>query len=234
MRVVGYIRVSTEEQEISVDVQRVAIEQFCKQKNWELVEIFQDVGVSGAEPVLEREGFKKAIEFCKSNNINVIVVYSIDRFGRSFYNIFETLRRLEFELGIKVVSVKEEFLQQQDPLIRTLILSVLSWVAWYERYLIRERTRRALQMRGIRHSVELPEEKVRIILDLYTKLGYSIRKIAKAVGVSERQVRKVLYQAGVLKLPEDVCPRCFSKLVMDDQYEGMMYCRNCGYLKPKV
>jgi len=234
MRVVGYIRVSTEEQEISVEVQKVAIENFCKAKSWELVKVFEDIGVSGAEPVLEREGFKNAINFCKSNGISTIVVYSIDRFGRSFYNMFETLRRLEFEHGIKVVSVKEEFLQQQDPLLRALILSVLSWVAWYERYLIRERTRRALQAKGVRHSKKLPEEKERAILDLYTKLGYSIKKIARTVGESERQVKKVLYKYGVLQLPENTCPRCFSKMVMDDQYEGMIYCKNCGYLKPRV
>ena len=83
------------------------------------------------------------------------------------------------------------------------------------------------------NRLELPEEKVRIILDLYTKLGYSIRKIAKAVGVSERQVKKVLYQAGVIQLPPNTCPRCFSKMIPDDQYEGMMYCKNCGYLKPR-
>lgn len=234
MKVVGYVRVSTEEQELGVEVQKQAIENFCKARNWELVKFFEDVGVSGAEPVLEREGFKQAIEYCKLNGINVIVVYSIDRFGRSFYNIFETLRRLEFEFNIKVVSVREEFLQSQDPLIRTLILSVLSWVAWYERYLIRERTRRALQAKGVKHSVEISEDKVKTIVDLYTKLGYSVRRIAKVLNISERQVRKVLVNVGLIQLPPNICPRCFSKMIPDDQYEGMMYCKNCGYLKPRV
>ncbi len=233
VKAIGYIRVSTEEQELSPEVQRRAIEEFARSRGFDEVVWFEDIGVSGGVPIFERRGFAKAIEYARSNGINVIIVYSIDRLGRSFYDIFESLRRLELEYRIRVVSVREEFLQHQDPLIRVLILSVLSWVVWYERYLIRERTRRALQVRGVRHSKEVPEETSRLIVDLYTKLGYSVKRIARALGTSERQVRKVLYRHGALILPEDTCPRCFSKLVIDDQYQAY-YCRNCGFLRPCV
>jgi DNA invertase Pin-like site-specific DNA recombinase len=45
--------------------------------------------------------------------------------------------------GIRVITVKEEFLQTLDPNIRKLILSILSWVAEYERKRIRERQEEA-------------------------------------------------------------------------------------------
>jgi DNA invertase Pin-like site-specific DNA recombinase len=45
--------------------------------------------------------------------------------------------------GVRVITVKEEFLQTLDPNIRKLILSILSWVAEYERRRIRERQEEA-------------------------------------------------------------------------------------------
>ncbi len=231
MRAVGYIRVSTEEQALGAEAQRRIIEEFCHVKNLQLEQVFEDVGISGGVPAFQREGFRRMVEYCTKNRIPIIVVYSIDRLGRSFYDIFETLRKLEYEYNITILSIREEFLQLLDRRIRTLILAVLSWVAWYERYLTRERTRQALRTRGVKHSVDIPEEKRRLILDLYTKLNYSIKKISKLLNISERQVRKVLYLEGILKLPEDTCPRCFHKMRPDDQYDNKLYCPNCGYLK---
>jgi len=48
--------------------------------------------------------------------------------------------------GIRVITLKEEFLQTLDPNIRKLILSILSWVAEYERRRIRERQEEAWKM----------------------------------------------------------------------------------------
>jgi len=47
------------------------------------------------------------------------------------------------EKGVKIITVKEEFLQTLDPNIRRLILSILSWVAEFERRRMRERQEEA-------------------------------------------------------------------------------------------
>ena len=50
MRVIGYVRVSTEEQGLSgagLQAQRAAIVAECERRGWTLVEITQDVGRSG-------------------------------------------------------------------------------------------------------------------------------------------------------------------------------------------
>jgi len=232
MKAVGYIRVSTEEQAYGIEAQKVAIENFCRTRNYELVDVFVDEGVSGSIPAFERPGFKQAIEYAKSNNIKILIIYALDRLGRSFYDIFETLKKLEFEFGIQVISIREEFLQTLDPRIRALILSILSWASWYERFLIRERTRLAMQKAKEKlKRVELTPEQEELIILAY-KSGKSIRKIAQAMKISEFKVRQVLVKHGLLTVPEDVCPKCFHKMKFDDQYQTL-YCPNCGYLKVK-
>lgn len=52
MQVVGYVRVSTVSQATegeSLDVQKQQIEAHCKIKNWELIKIYEDAGVSGSK-----------------------------------------------------------------------------------------------------------------------------------------------------------------------------------------
>jgi DNA invertase Pin-like site-specific DNA recombinase len=56
---VGYARVSLETEDI--ENQAHAIDDYAKTNNLTLVGIFKDVGVSGAKPALEREGFKQML-----------------------------------------------------------------------------------------------------------------------------------------------------------------------------
>ncbi|MCD8501566.1 MAG: recombinase family protein [Bacillaceae bacterium] len=59
---VGYVRVSTKEQAIegySLENQRNDIRAHCKTKGWELLDIFGDEGISGAE-LEKRKGLQKA------------------------------------------------------------------------------------------------------------------------------------------------------------------------------
>ncbi|MDW7990443.1 MAG: recombinase family protein, partial [Archaeoglobaceae archaeon] len=70
--------------------------------------------------------------------VDAIVVWSIDRLGRNMLDVLKTVIELE-ERNVKVVSVKEEFLQMLDENVRKLILSILTWFAEFERKRIRER-----------------------------------------------------------------------------------------------
>jgi len=238
VKVIGYVRVSTDEQAYGIEAQKVAIENFCKIRNYELVNVFIDEGVSGSVSAFERSGFKQAIQFAKENNIKILVIYALDRLGRSFYDIFETLKKLEFDYGIQVISIREEFLQTLDPRIRALILSILSWASWYERYLIRERTRLAMQKVKDKIPAKYREilndpVRVRRIKELFLIHKLSPYEIAQSIGVSYSVIKRVLVELGLLKPPENICPRCFHKLIYDEQYDTL-YCKNCGYLKPKV
>jgi len=79
----------------------------------------------------------------------------------------------------------------------------------------------------IKRSIELSEDEKKLVAELY-RLGYSIKKIARILNISERQVRKVLYSCGLLQLSEDICPRCFCKMTKTNY--GYI-CPSCRYKK---
>ena len=224
---VGYVRVSTDEQALGADAQRELILGFASSHGLRVVRFFEDIGVSGGVPAFERPGFREMLEYAESSGVRIILVYAIDRLGRSFVDIFETIRRLE-ERGFTILSVREEFLSTLDPMIRRIVLSVLAWAAEYERFLIRERTRRALAAKRVKHEKSIPQGLAEAITQLY-RMGWGVKRIARSLGVSERQVRKTLVRAGLIQLPPDRCPRCFTPMRYDEQYQTLV-CPNCGYI----
>ena len=140
MRCVAYIRVSTREQD--EEIQRVAIEEFAKQRNIEVVAWYVDKGESGAKPFRDRPAASQLLAELERLKPDCVVAWALDRLGRSMLDTLTTAVDLESR-GVKVVTAKEEFLQTLDPNIRRLVLSLLSWVAEYERRRMRERQEEA-------------------------------------------------------------------------------------------
>jgi DNA invertase Pin-like site-specific DNA recombinase len=137
---VAYIRVSTKEQD--EEVQRRALEEFAGGHGVEIMEWYVDKGESGAVPFKSRPVASKLIEDLGKLKPECVLSWSIDRLGRSMLDTMNTILELESR-GVRVITVKEEFLQTLDPNIRKLILSILSWIAEYERRRIRERQEEA-------------------------------------------------------------------------------------------
>jgi len=140
MRCVAYIRVSTKEQD--EEIQRSALEEFSKIKNIEILEYYIDKGVSGSNMFSQRPEASRLLKDLDVLKPECIVSWSLDRLGRTMLDTLNTIISLE-EKGIKVITVKEEFLQTLDPNMRRLILSILSWVAEFERKRMRERQEEA-------------------------------------------------------------------------------------------
>ena len=96
LRVAAYCRVSTQEEKQvgSFDMQ---IHHFAKRieanSQWELVEIYQDEGIS-ATTVEKRLGFQKMIADAVDGKIDLILTKSISRFGRNIVDILDNLRTL--------------------------------------------------------------------------------------------------------------------------------------------
>ena len=86
MRVGVYIRVSTEDQlkGYSMDAQRDIIIKFCETHNLEIVEIYEEKGVSASKVKLkDRPMGKKVVEDMQNGIINGLVVFKLDRFVRN-------------------------------------------------------------------------------------------------------------------------------------------------------
>lgn len=80
MQVIGYVRVSTEEQGMSgagLQAQRAAIRSECERRGWTLVAIAEDIGRSGKD--LKRPGVQAALEALGAGQASALVVAKLDR-----------------------------------------------------------------------------------------------------------------------------------------------------------
>ena len=96
LRVAAYCRVSTQEEEQvgSFDMQvRHFTQRIEGNPDWELVEIYQDEGIS-ATTVKKRLGFQKMIADAVDRKIDLILTKSISRFGRNIVDILDNLNIL--------------------------------------------------------------------------------------------------------------------------------------------
>ena len=100
---VGYIRVSTEEQVLGPDAQRVALEQWAVARQVELLAVFEDRGVSGATPLDRRPGLLAALECMAKSRAGWLVAAKRDRFARDVI-IAAQLERLVGRDGGQLVS----------------------------------------------------------------------------------------------------------------------------------
>ena len=192
MKAVAYLRVSRSD--LNERNQLIAIEEYAASQNIDIAAVFTD-DISGSVNPFERSGFQEMLRFIDENNIRMVVIYALDRLGRSFQEVQKTIWALE-ERGLIVISVRESWLQVLDPVVRNLILSVLAWAADFERRMISERTRRGLERarregKKLGRPRKLDDRKIREIRRLREK-GLSIRSLARIYNVSPRTIQRVL------------------------------------------
>ncbi len=134
LRVAAYCRVSTQEEqqlgsfEMQVSHYRKKIE---SNPMWELVEIYQDEGISGTS-ISKRFGFQKMISDAVDGKIDLILTKGINRFGRNVVDILENLRILS-DLNPPVkVSFETDGLDSAGDGSNNLLITILSAVAELE------------------------------------------------------------------------------------------------------
>jgi len=198
VRLVGYVRVSEETE--NIDNQKYAIFEWVAKHGYQVVEVFVDVGVSGALPPRERPGFRRALDAL--GGADGLVVYALDRVARSLVELVEVVRELEAK-GKVVISVRESWLQQLDPKVRSLVVAVLGWAAEMEREFIRERTREALrrlkaQGKRIGRPPKVNEQIAREAIK-YIERGYTLKDTARLLGVGYTTLARYLTQNAVLR-----------------------------------
>jgi DNA invertase Pin-like site-specific DNA recombinase len=143
--VIGYVRVSTEEQAESragLEAQRAAILTEAERRGWHVVDVIEDAGYSGKD--LKRPGIAAALDALRHKRADTLVVAKLDRLSRSM---------LDFA-GLMATATKEHWgLVALDLGVDTstpageAMANVLATFAQFERRLIAERTRDALAIR---------------------------------------------------------------------------------------
>lgn len=140
-RAVGYVRVSTDEQGLSVESQKERIKSYCIARELELVAIFEDVGISGTMEPSKRPGLPPAISLITEGGADILIVVKNDRIARRASYQKEVIYSL-IEKGRGFISLSENV--DTSTASGKLFLSLLAEFAEYEVELIRERTKTAL------------------------------------------------------------------------------------------
>src|SRR5215211_7740862 len=182
---IGYARVSTQEQTLAL--QQDALTQAGCEK------VFTDT-VSGSQD--ERPGLSDALSHLRSGD--TLVVWRLDRLGRSLRNLIETVTELsQREIGFRSLT---EQIDTTTPGGK-LVFHVFGALAEFERDLIRERTQaglsaaRARGRKGGRPPVMTPA-KAAVARQLYDSRQHTVAAIARTLGVSRASVYRHLPVAG--------------------------------------
>lgn len=138
MRVVVMARVSSDDQEErgTIETQIEFARKYCDLHEIEVLDWYLDDGVTGMLPLEERPEGSRLLEDARAGKFNLILIYKLDRLGRSARIIINSVYELE-QYGVKVRSMTEPF-DTSTPAGR-FTLNVLASVADLERETMLER-----------------------------------------------------------------------------------------------
>ena len=131
-----YARVSTNDQQ-TLPMQSRAMREYAARRGWTIAVQVREVGSGAAK----REAREKLLEAARRREIDVVLVWRLDRWGRSVTDLLATLQELE-HLGVGFVSLTEA-LDLTTPAGRAMA-GLLAIFAEFEREILRERTRAGL------------------------------------------------------------------------------------------
>jgi DNA invertase Pin-like site-specific DNA recombinase len=191
MRAAVYARVSTHDQQ-TLGMQVDAMKSYVEDRGWRLARRVEDVG-SGAK---DRPGRGSLLKASRRREIDVIVVWRLDRWGRSVADLMTTLRELT-ELGVGFVSLTEA-LDLTTPSGRAMA-GMLAIFAEFEREILRERVRAGIAQarkegrpHGRPRTASLKADEVRRL----KAAQVSHAEIARRLGIGRTSVRRILRAAG--------------------------------------
>lgn len=201
----GYLRVSSDEQD--VNSQKQGVEQFAKDKNWNIDKYITDEGVSGGKDP-DKRNLGPLLQLL--NKDDVIICSEISRLGRDLYMVMDILHYC-MEKGCIIYTVKDKFVLGDD--IQSKVLAfAFGLSAEIERQMIRQRTKEGLRLRmklgilvgrpigRLSDSVKLDPVKEQVI-EQYN-WGVPLRRLAKNFNVDRNTLSRTLGRWGVMKTKE--------------------------------
>ncbi len=180
---VAYVRVSKEDENPLNQI--LEIKKWAENNNIRIVKEFVDYDTSGAIPPRSRKAYKSMLEFCKKNNIRVIIFYDLSRLARNIEEGLREILKLEEE-GYTIYTLDNIFQtlnQIEYKSIRKILLSLLlGFAEWYREDIIR-RTKAGLERakkegKHIGRIPKLSEEDMILIKSLRDR-GWSWWRIRK-------------------------------------------------------
>ncbi len=203
--VIGYVRVSTEEQAesgLGLEVQERKIRAYCALHDLNLVDWSRDGGESAKD--LKRPGIQRALELLKRKVVSGLVVYKLDRLTRDVEDGGSLIKDTFGRKGATLYSVTDH-IDTRSASGRFLLLVQLA-VSQLERELIGERTSDALQEKiakgercgSIRFGYDLGPDGKTLVPNLTEQAAIDIlREVREERGLTWRQVAAYADQIGI-------------------------------------
>ncbi|MBS4171904.1 recombinase family protein [Bacillus sp. FJAT-49736] len=183
MKAVIYIRVSTDEQAkhgYSIAAQQEKLEAFCISQGWEIVGTpFIDDGYSAKD--LNRPKFQLMMDKIKNDDIDVLLVYRLDRLTRSVIDLYKILKVLD-KHNCKFRSATEVY--DTTNAMGRLFITLVAAIAQWERENTAERVRMGMEKKvklGIWKGGTPP-------------YGYKIVEKELVIDSDEEKVVKLIYK----------------------------------------
>ncbi len=207
MKIIGYARVSTDEQAdsgLGLEAQRAAIEAAAASRGWDLVGIVEDAGVSGTVAPESRPGFGSVLRDLEDGTVDGVVVAKLDRLSRRLAHstqFLDLVDRNRWHLSVLDVNIDTSTAGGR------LVANLMGSVNQHFRDVIAENTKAALaakRRRGERlgRPVTLDSStRERIVSD--RAAGMTLQAIADALnsdGVSTARGGAMWYPATVRKV----------------------------------
>jgi DNA invertase Pin-like site-specific DNA recombinase len=162
------------------------LREYAARRGIEVTDEYTDHGVSGSRE--SRPALNRLMADAKQRKFDAVLVWKVDRFGRSLRHLVNALAELG-ALGVAFVSLRDN-LDLSTPSGR-LMFAVIGAMAEFERSLIQERVRAGLrnarakgQQLGRPHRVVDRDAILRLKAE-----GISLRQIAEQLGIGYGTVR---------------------------------------------
>jgi putative DNA-invertase from lambdoid prophage Rac len=191
MRVGLYARVSTHDQQ-TLPMQLSAMREYVERRGWIVAVEVSEIG-SGAKQRQKREDLLK---IARRREIDAIVVWRLDRWGRSLVDLVTTLGELG-ELGVGFVSLTEA-LDLTTPTGRAMA-GLLAVFAEFERDILRERVKAGIAQareQGKPHGRPRTASLLREQVKEMHEAGMSKSEIARRLSIGRTSVRRMLEDDG--------------------------------------
>jgi len=180
MKVAIYARVSTADQ--CCEMQLRELREYAVRRGWEIAHEYVDTGWSGAKA--SRPELDRLMRDAGRRIFDVVLVYKLDRFGRSVRHCLDGIERLRMH-GVRFLAVSQNIDTDESNPTAKLMVHILAAVAEFERELIRERV-----TSGVANAKRQGKQlgRPRRVLDRARALelrkhGMSFPKIAQELGV---------------------------------------------------
>ncbi|MFP5464201.1 MAG: recombinase family protein [Gammaproteobacteria bacterium] len=189
-RVALYLRVSTDGQ--TTENQRLELAAVAERAGWQIVEVYEDAGISGAKGRDQRPAFDRLLKDAARRRFDLIAAWSVDRLGRSLQHLVGFLEDVH-QLGVDLY-LHQQGIDTTTPAGKALF-QMLGVFAEFERAMIRERVHAGLnraRAQGKRLGrPTIDTDTAAAITAALRAGGAGLHKIAKAHGVGVSTVQRL-------------------------------------------